>query len=61
MSAGVRPDNTNITVLKHELKEWEKLFAADNGGRKPGRTDIKRDAIIGIMWKLRILRQDTDD
>ena len=49
MSADVKADDTKITNLKHELKEWEKLFTASNG-RKAGRADIKRDAIIGMAW-----------
>jgi hypothetical protein len=53
MSADVGPDGTKIADLKHELKEWEKLFAADNGGRKPGRDDIKRDATIGKLLRTR--------
>jgi hypothetical protein len=52
MSADVGPDGTKIVYLKHELKEWEKLFAADNGGRKPGRDDIKRDATIGMLLEV---------
>jgi hypothetical protein len=37
------------TTLRQELKEWEKTFAAANGGRKAGRDDIKKDAVIGII------------
>jgi hypothetical protein len=36
-------------TLRQELKEWEKTFAAANGGRKAGRDDIKKDAVIGII------------
>lgn len=35
------------TRLRAELKEWEKAFAAENGGRKAGRDDIKKNADIG--------------
>ncbi|KAI9824368.1 MAG: hypothetical protein M1819_000873 [Sarea resinae] len=38
------------TNLRHELKEWEKLFA-DRHGRKPGRDDIKKDATIASKYK----------
>ncbi|KAL8936396.1 MAG: hypothetical protein Q9216_004955 [Gyalolechia sp. 2 TL-2023] len=39
--------------LRLELKEWEKTFAAANGGRKAGREDIKRNADIGSDGELR--------
>ena len=35
--------------LRLELKEWEKSFAAANGGRKAGREDIKQQPEIGIL------------
>jgi DNA replication regulator SLD2 len=35
-------------VLRHELKIWEKEFAAANGGRKAGRDDIKQHPSIGM-------------
>src|SRR4051812_23406583 len=38
-------DRTNI--LRQELKQWEKEFAANNGGKKAGREDIKANANIG--------------
>lgn len=38
-----------ITLLRQELKAWEKSFAAANGGRKAGRDDIKKDAGIGAQ------------
>lgn len=34
------------TVLRQELKVWEKKFAAENNGRKAGRDDIKANADI---------------
>jgi 26S proteasome regulatory subunit N12 len=34
------------TELRHELKAWEKKFAAENNGRKAGRDDIKANADI---------------
>lgn len=33
--------------LRLELKEWEKSFAAANGGKKAGREDIKQHPEIG--------------
>ena len=36
--------------LRIELKEWEKGFAAANGGRKAGREDIKKEPEIGISY-----------
>ena len=33
--------------LKLELKQWEKAFAAANGGKKAGREDIKQHPQIG--------------
>lgn len=35
--------------VRAELKTWEKAFAADNGGRKAGRDDIKQNAEIGML------------
>lgn len=35
------------TDLRAELKEWERAFAAANGGKKAGRQDIKGDPDIG--------------
>jgi 26S proteasome regulatory subunit N12 len=34
------------TELRHELKAWEKKFAAENNGQKAGRDDIKANAEI---------------
>lgn len=36
--------------LKLELKQWEKAFAAANGGRKAGREDIKQYPHIGTVY-----------
>ena len=33
--------------LRAELKEWERAFAAANGGRKAGKEDIRKDEVIG--------------
>ena len=35
-------------TLRAELKEWERAFAAANGGKKADRNDIKRDSTIGM-------------
>ncbi|GAB7344469.1 hypothetical protein MBLNU457_2307t1 [Dothideomycetes sp. NU457] len=40
-----------ISLLRQELKSWEKNFAAQNGGRKAGREDIKRDPAIAAKYK----------
>jgi hypothetical protein len=37
-----------LTVLRQELKVWEREFAAANGGRKAGRDDIKHHPSIGM-------------
>jgi hypothetical protein len=34
------------TVLRNDLKAWEKEFAAQHNGKKAGREDIKADAVI---------------
>ena len=38
---------TQLVSLRAELKEWERAFAANHGGKKAGRDDIKRDSEIG--------------
>lgn len=38
--------NDRCTILRQELKIWEKEFAAAHGGRKAGREDIKANATI---------------
>jgi hypothetical protein len=40
---------TQSTNLRTELKEWERAFAAQNGGRKAERNDIKKVPEIGIF------------
>lgn len=37
-----------INHLRLELKAWEKAFSTANGGRKAGRDDIRKDAVIGL-------------
>lgn len=44
---------TQAATLRAELKEWEKAFAAANGGRKAGREDIKKDPTIGVLLSSR--------
>jgi hypothetical protein len=34
-------------ALRQELKVWEREFAAENGGRKAGRDDVKQHPSIG--------------
>lgn len=36
-------------VLRQELKDWEREFAAGNGGMKAGREDIKQNSHIGMV------------
>ncbi|EGC44982.1 DNA replication regulator sld2 [Histoplasma capsulatum var. duboisii H88] len=40
------------STLRAELKEWERAFTAANGGRKPGRDDIKNNPAISAKYKL---------
>lgn len=46
MTDDVETNKTAIKDLRHELKAWEKSFAAANGGRKAAKDDIKKDATI---------------
>lgn len=46
MSNDAETNDSAITDLRYQLKKWEKVFADQNGGRKPGREDIRNDAII---------------
>ncbi|KAJ0426285.1 DNA replication/checkpoint protein [Aspergillus carlsbadensis] len=41
----------NAVALRAELKEWERGFAAANGGRKAGRNDIKQVPEIAAKYK----------
>ncbi|KAE8153976.1 DNA replication regulator sld2 [Aspergillus avenaceus] len=49
------PEPSDITtqsaVLRAELKEWERAFAAANEGRKAGRNDIKQAPEIAAKYK----------
>ncbi|KAH0835398.1 hypothetical protein AYO21_08642 [Fonsecaea monophora] len=38
-------------ALRIDLKEYERSFAASHGGRKPGKGDIKADAVIAAKYK----------
>ncbi|OAP59009.1 hypothetical protein AYL99_06306 [Fonsecaea erecta] len=38
-------------TLRLDLKEYERTFVARNGGRKPGKGDIKADAVIAAKYK----------
>lgn len=42
-------DETQLDMLRAELKQWEKAFSAANGGRRAGRDDIKQDPTIGTF------------
>ncbi|KAL4980638.1 DNA replication/checkpoint protein [Aspergillus desertorum] len=42
---------TQAATLRAELKEWERGFAAANGGRKAGRGDIKKVPEIAAKYK----------
>lgn len=48
-SAAISEIGTQSAHLRAELKEWERAFAAQNGGRKAGRNDIKKVPEIGIF------------
>ncbi|KAH8661446.1 DNA replication/checkpoint protein [Tricladium varicosporioides] len=39
------------SALRLDLKTWEKAFAAENGGRKPARTDIKQHPEIAAKYR----------
>lgn len=39
---------TTTTSLRAELKEWERAFAAANGGKRASREDIKKHPDIGM-------------
>jgi hypothetical protein len=47
-SAAASEIAANAAALRAELKEWERGFAAANGGRKAGRNDIKQIPEIGM-------------
>lgn len=50
MASGSEILEQQVAALKHELKTWEKSFAAQNGGRKPSRDDIKADASASAKY-----------
>jgi DNA replication regulator SLD2 len=37
-------------TLRQELKNWEREFAAANGGKKASREDIKQNQSIGTSF-----------
>lgn len=43
-------------MLRLELKEWEKSFAAGSGGKKAGREDIKQHPEIGTSIARQLIR-----
>ena len=46
MSDEPKAREQQLSILKNELKAWEKRFAANNGGRKPGQEHMRGDATI---------------
>jgi len=49
MESGEKDRLTKESVnIRHELKIWEKEFAASHDGRKAGREDIKQNPQIGV-------------
>jgi hypothetical protein len=40
----------HAAALRAELKDWERGFAAANGGKKAGRGDIKQVPEIGTLY-----------
>ncbi|KAI7164782.1 hypothetical protein KC349_g382 [Hortaea werneckii] len=51
MASGSEILERQVAELKSALKAWEKSFAAENGGKKPGREDIKKDASISAKYR----------
>ncbi|RMY67411.1 hypothetical protein D0863_07804 [Hortaea werneckii] len=51
MASGSEILERQVADLKAALKAWEKSFAAENGGKKPGREDIKKDASISAKYR----------
>lgn len=49
----------NASALRAELKEWERQFAAANGGKKAGRGDIKNAPEIGEQTRQSLLSYKT--
>jgi hypothetical protein len=64
-SAAISEIVTQSANLRAELKEWERAFAAQNGGRKAERSDIKKVPEIGMVFTFQTnyticLRRETD-
>lgn len=53
-SAAISEIVTQSANLRAELKEWERAFAAQNGGRKAERNDIKKVPEIGMVFTFQI-------
>ncbi|ODH36246.1 hypothetical protein ACO22_02813 [Paracoccidioides brasiliensis] len=45
-------EQDQASSLRVELKEWERAFSVANGGRKPGRDDIKLNPAISEKYKI---------
>lgn len=43
---------TQCTTLRHALKTYERAFARDHGGRKPGKSDIRADPGVQAQYRL---------
>ncbi|KAK4548971.1 hypothetical protein LTR36_008744 [Oleoguttula mirabilis] len=51
MASGSQILEQQVAALKHELKCYEKSFAAANNGQKPAREHIRRDATISAKYR----------
>ncbi|GIC86841.1 protein sld2 [Aspergillus udagawae] len=64
-SAAISEILTQSANLRAELKEWERAFAAQNGGRKAERNDIKKVPEIAAKYKeysrLKALESSSDN
>lgn len=49
---------TQSTTLRHALKTYERAFARDHGGRKPGKSDIRADPVVQAQYRLYARVQD---
>ncbi|KAK5117135.1 hypothetical protein LTR85_008903 [Meristemomyces frigidus] len=59
MASGSEILEQQVAALKHELKIWEKSFAAKNGGRIPSREDISASSISAKYREYDRLRRPT--
>ncbi|KAK5137962.1 hypothetical protein LTR08_005759 [Meristemomyces frigidus] len=59
MASGSAILEQQVAALKQELKTWEKLFAGEHEGRKPGRDDIRNASISAKYREYDRLRRPT--